>query len=176
MAEEDLEGGVSLLIDSGSVLLFKKSGTVVKVSDTGVIPEDAGDMAIRKEASEIFETAGHWIGIHVPLSEAGFEWLGVELFEDMALEFLDDAYTEAAEADGHLRRADEVDDPGSQIGHRLAAVPHIRKAIILAAASGEAYINEFIARRLPDRVKALDRNPDECEVVRRSRAGHGKAS
>jgi hypothetical protein len=158
MSDEALDGNM-LLIDSGTLLIFRKSGTTVKISEGGVLQDDRGDASVREEASAVFDALGHWIGIHIPLAEVGFDWVGVELFEDMALDLLDDAYTEAAEADGHLRRFDEVDEAGAKIGHRLAAVPHIRKAIILAAASAEAYINEFIAKRLSERAQALDRIP-----------------
>lgn len=151
--------GSTFLIDSGSLMVFRKAETVVKVSETGVVEDDSGDAGIRREAIEIFDRLGHWVGIHLPLEQAGFTWVGVELFEDMALELLDDAYTEAAEADGHLRRSDEAEDAGMQLGHRLAAVPHIRKAIILSAASAEAYINEFIAKHLSTRANAVDRVP-----------------
>lgn len=162
MADEALVGSM-LVVGSGTLLTFRKSGTTVKISEGGVLKDDQGDTAVREEATAVFNALGHWIGIHIPLAEAGFEWVGVELFEDMALDLLDDAYTEAAEADGHLRRSEEVEEAGAVIGHRLAAVPHIRKAIILSAASAEAYINEFIAKRLSERAQALDRIPTSAK-------------
>lgn len=83
--------------------------------------------------------------------EAGFDWIAVELFEDLAMDLLDDAVEEAAHASRHIRLGEETKDSGEKLGRRLAAVPHLRRMIILAAAAGEAYVNEFIFRRMPNR-------------------------
>lgn len=158
MADEEIRRE-PLLIGSGSHMVFRKSGTVVRVSEAGIVADDQGDEKEKAEALKIFESLGHWVGIHIPLMDAGFEWLGVDLFEDMALDLLEDSYSEATQAKGHLRRFDEMGDEFGRIGHRLAALPHIRKAVLLAAAGAEAYINEFIAKHLADRAEAIDRIP-----------------
>lgn len=157
MGDEHTEAP-SFILDSGSVLVFEKNGAFVRVGESGVVDEDIEDEALRSEVQGIFDTQNHWVGIHLPLSEAGFRWVGVELFEDLALELLDDAWIEATEASRHLRRADDTTEE-HRLGHRLASFPHTRKAIVLSAASAEAYINEFIARNLPNRERALDRIP-----------------
>lgn len=145
-----------IFVSSGSSFVFEKSGTTVRVGQRGVL-EATGDPSVREEASRVFAAAGDWVGIHLPMAEAGFELIGLEVLEDMALDLLDDAASEAVEAAGWLRRAEESQDAVSRLEHRLTAIPHIRKATVLAAASAEAYINEFIARHLADRSEALGR-------------------
>ena len=147
----DEEPDLSIMITQGTVLVFRKSGTVVRVVEKGVVPDPDGDPEVIAEAQAVWNEWGHWIGIQHTLMEVGFEWIAVELFEDLAMDLLDDAVEEAANASRHLRLGEETKDSGEKLGRRLAAVPHMRRAIILGAAAGEAYVNEFIFRRIPGR-------------------------
>lgn len=154
--EDEQPQDLPITVSPGSFFVFEKSGTTIRVGQDGVL-DDAGDPAVRNEASDVFASVGHWIGIHIPMAQAGFRLVDIQVLDDMALDLLDDAASEAVEADRCLRRSEGALNPADRLEQQLAAVPHIRKAVILSAASAEAYINEFISRRLPDRAKAIDR-------------------
>lgn len=146
----------NVILGPNSALNFRRGNSEIRVTESGVDPT-IGDAETRREVQDAFDAGGGWIGIWIPLEELGFELVSIELFEEMALDLLEDALTEATEASNNLQLAEECKDPGEAFAHRLKAAPHVRKAVILSAAAAEAYINEFISRALPDRVQDLDR-------------------
>ena len=93
----------SIMIAPGTVLVFRKAGTVVRVVEKGMVPDPDGNSEVIAEAQAVWDQWGHWIGIQHGLMEAGFEWIAVELFEDLAMDLLDDAVEEAANASRHIR-------------------------------------------------------------------------
>lgn len=155
----------TIFLGPNSALLFRRGRAEVRVTESGVDPR-VGDEGTRREVEEVFSSHAGWIGIWIPLREVGFELVAIELFEEMALDLLEDAIYEAREGSNNLALAEECKDPGEALGHRLTAAPHVRKAVILAAAAAEAYINEFIGRELSSRSKDLDRlsPPDKWSV------------
>jgi hypothetical protein len=90
------------------------------------------------------------------LRSKGFELVGLETIEDLAADFLADACLQAAQGAAlieanHSRMKDSV----------VASVAaHSRQAIILSAASAEAYINEFIYRVVRQRDEEVDHDRD----------------
>jgi hypothetical protein len=138
-----------------TAMVFEKQGVKVTVSRLGVDAEE-NDSAIVVEARNVVTSLqGAWGDAREALAKLGFNYLGSEVVENIAVDLLADGCEHAGRAMASRQLAHQCKSLDEQLGHERIAFKEYRQSVVLLAAAAEAFINEFIALNLPKRRKEI---------------------
>lgn len=135
-------------------MIFEKAGARLRVSRRGV-EMLSSSAEVEAEATELIGALGpDWGKAWEALHPHGYTYLGPELVESIAPDLLGDGLEHAGRAAAHAQLACDTDGE-AQNEAEFDLARDYRKSVLLLAAAAEAFINEFIALNLPERLKEV---------------------